>query len=301
MNNLDLLRPAMTFAEVVDHGSFRAAADHLGLSPAYVSQMIGDLEARLGRQLLFRSTRKISLTPEGEIYLTHARAMHAAFFQGIAAMRRDGRGLSGHLRISAPTVLASPAFAGIVSKFGTDHPELTLDITLDDAAVDPVGQRIDLAIRIGDAGRDPRLARKLFETRGVICVGSQTAGVETVQDLGQLQWLRTPSATTALRLQNAQSGRFVELNPKRSMIINNAQLIQEMLMAMPAFSIFPEFSVRERLLSGLLHNPLPLYRTAPVPVYALFTERRTALTNARAFVDVLGHWLRLNTSRNAQT
>ncbi|WP_439150854.1 LysR family transcriptional regulator [Sulfitobacter sp.] len=73
MNNLDLLRPVAVFQAVVAQGSFRAAADSLGLSPPYVSQMISDLEARLGRQLLYRSTRKIALTEAGEAFLPPCR------------------------------------------------------------------------------------------------------------------------------------------------------------------------------------------------------------------------------------
>ncbi|MBF9042130.1 LysR family transcriptional regulator [Rhodobacterales bacterium HKCCE4037] len=65
MNDLDLLRPATAFAAVVEEGSFRAAADRLGLSAPYVSQLVADLETRLGRQLLYRTTRKITLSADG--------------------------------------------------------------------------------------------------------------------------------------------------------------------------------------------------------------------------------------------
>lgn len=75
MSDLDLLRPMLAFATVVETGSFRAAADRLALSPPYVSQMVSDLEARLGRQLLYRSTRRIALTAEGEAFLPHARTL----------------------------------------------------------------------------------------------------------------------------------------------------------------------------------------------------------------------------------
>lgn len=296
MNDMDLLRPAMTFAMVVEHGSFRAAAQHLGLSPAYVSQMISELEARLGRQLLYRSTRKISLTPEGETYQTHAIAMFQAFATGNAAMRQGGLGLSGHLRITVPTVLASPAFAKIVAKFCADNPELQLDITLDDAAIDPVAHRVDLAIRIGDAGQDPRLARKLFETYGVLlCASGWENPVADLSGLAQLRWLRTPKSAGNLRLRNMDTGRDVDVTPRQISIINNAQLIQELLRAAPSFAVFPEFAVRERLLNGTLYEPLPMYRTSSQPVYALFTERRTSLSNARAFVDAMMQWLRSTT------
>ena len=83
MSDLDLLRPMLAFASVVETGSFRAAADRLVLSPAYVSQMVSELETRLGRQLLYRSTRRIALTAEGEAFLPHARTMSEAFANGL--------------------------------------------------------------------------------------------------------------------------------------------------------------------------------------------------------------------------
>lgn len=291
MNDLGLLRPSLVFVDVVELGSFRAAADRLGLSPAYVSQMISDLETRLGRQLLFRSTRKMALTPAGAAYLTHARLLHQAFHDGMAAVRNTTRGLSGHLRISAPTVFANPFFARIVDAFSNDHPDVALDITLDDALADPVGTRIDLAIRIGEAGNDPRLARKLFETRGVICTGPDTPDIGSPGDLERLRWLRSPSTKTPLRLEHAVTRDVAEVFPSRITTINNGLLIREMLQAGPAFAVFPDFTMRDMLLSGQLRNPLPDYSTPAVPVYALFTERRTALTNARTFADLLSERL----------
>ena len=111
MYDLDLLRPTVTFALVVETGSFKGAAERLGLSPPYVSQMISDLEARLGRQLLYRSTRRLALTAEGEAFLPHARTLSDAFARGLDIVRDAKRGLTGRLRVSVPTVLASPATA----------------------------------------------------------------------------------------------------------------------------------------------------------------------------------------------
>src|SRR6056297_3141916 len=194
MNNLDLLRPVAVFHTVVAQGSFRAAADTLGLSPPYVSQMISDLEARLGRQLLYRSTRKIALTEAGEAFLPHAAALAGAFQSGLDSMSGEGSTLSGRLRVTAPTVASGPRFARVVAQFAHAHPDVALDITLDDTVLDPVAARVDLAIRIGDPGDDPRLARKLFETRGVVCCGAEQADViRDVKDLNSLPWLRTPT------------------------------------------------------------------------------------------------------------
>jgi DNA-binding transcriptional LysR family regulator len=287
MNDLDLLRPMLVFATVVETGSFRAAADRLVLSAPYVSQMISELETRLGRQLLYRSTRRIALTAEGEAFLPHARNLTQAFTEGLDTVRDARRGLTGRLRISAPTVLASPAFARVVSAFAAAHPGIALDIDLDDRPIDPVAAQVDLALRIGDPGNDPRLARRLFTTRGVVCCNSALAA--TIRDPGQLAalaWLRSPATPSRLTLRGPGRRSF-GAEPDQQIIVNNAALIRTMLEDGGCFALLPEFTVHDALAAGRLGIACPDWAIPEVSVHALYTERRTALTNARAFVDCL--------------
>jgi DNA-binding transcriptional LysR family regulator len=277
----------LAFATVVETGSFRAAADRLALSPPYVSQMVSDLEGRLGRQLLYRSTRRIALTVEGESFLPHARTLAEAFSEGLDTVRDARRRLSGRLRVSAPTVLASPAFARVVSGFATAHPGIALEIDLDDRAIDPVAAQVDLALRIGDPGDDPRLARKLFTTRGVICGAPATAApVAHPAGLAGLTWLRSPATAARLSLRGPDGQAFVA-EPDRQMVINNAALIRTLLHGGGCYALLPDFTVREALRAGALAEACPDWMIPDVAVHALYTERRTALTNARAFVEVL--------------
>lgn len=287
MSDLDLLRPMLAFATVVDTGSFRAAADRLALSPPYVSQMVSDLETRLGRQLLYRSTRRIALTAEGEAFLPHARRLSEAFAQGLDTVRDAKRGLTGRLRISAPTVLASPAFARVVRTFATNHPGIALEIDMDDRAIDPIAAQVDLALRIGDPGDDPRLARKLFTTRGVICCAPTTAAPVThPAELADLTWLRSPATVARLSLRGPD-GQAFDTEPDGQMVINNAALIRTMLQDGGCYALLPDFTVREALRAGALAVACPDWTIPDVAVHALYTERRTALTNARAFVQVI--------------
>jgi DNA-binding transcriptional LysR family regulator len=287
MNDLDLLRPMVAFAMVVETGSFRAAADRLSLSPPYVSQMVTDLEARLGRQLLYRSTRRIALTQEGEAFLPHARALSDALVEGLDTVRDARRSLSGRLRVSAPTVLASPAFARVLARFSAAHPALRLEVDLDDRAIDPVAAQVDLALRIGDPGDDPRLARKLFTTRGVVCCAPEVASTITdPAQLAPLTWLRSPATPARLTLRDP-GGREIATEPDRQMVVNNAALIRTLLREGGCFALFPEFAVSEALADAFLGVACPHWTIPEVSVHALYTERRTALTNARAFVDAL--------------
>ncbi|MEZ5751795.1 MAG: LysR family transcriptional regulator [Paracoccaceae bacterium] len=287
MNDLDLLRPMAAFAMVLETGSFRAAADRLALSAPYVSQMVSDLESRLGRQLLYRSTRRIALTAEGEAFLPHARLLADAFVKGLETVRDAKRGLTGRLRISAPTVLASPAFARVISAFTADHPGIALEIDMDDRAIDPVAAQTDLVLRIGDPGADPRLARKLFTTHGVICCSPGLAARITHPDeLSGLIWLRSPATPTRLSLRGPHGQDFAS-EPNRQTVINNAALIRTLLQDGGCFALLPDFTIHEALRSGVLGVACRDWIVPDVAVHALYTERRTALTNARAFVDAV--------------
>lgn len=287
MNDLELMRPMAAFAMVVDAGSFRAAADRLGLSPPYVSQMVSDLEARLGRQLLYRSTRRIALTTEGEAFLPHARALVEAFSEGLDVVRDARRSLTGRLRVSAPTVLASPAFARVLMGFAAAHPAMRLDISLEDRAIDPVAAQVDLALRIGDPGDDPRLARKLFTTRGILCCAPLVAmQIKHPKDMAALTWVRSPATPPRLTLRGLD-GQTHAAEPEAQIVINNAALIRAMLAEGGCYALLPEFTVREALDAGTLAVACPDWSVPEVEVHALYTERRTALTNARAFVDAI--------------
>ena len=287
MNNLDLLRPTVVFAAVVDSGSFRSAADQLGLSAPYVSQLVSELESRLGRQLLYRTTRKLSLTAEGEVFLEHARKTSEAFRDGVLAVHNQRRALSGRLRVSVPTVLASSAFAQSINRFVKLHPAMRLEIDMNDHVVDPVQARMDLVIRVGDPGNDPRRARRLFTTSGVVCCApSHAAHLRSPAELTTSVWLRSPAMSDKLQLVGPRQ-RSLSITPAAQVVINSASLIQTMVSQGAGFALFPSFAVADSLREGRLALAVPEWTISNVPVHALYTDRRTSLTNARSFVDHL--------------
>ncbi|MCH9846705.1 MAG: hypothetical protein K0U53_04235, partial [Betaproteobacteria bacterium] len=202
-------------------------------------------------------------------------------------------GSTRNLGVPGTAIFTNAPFPPLDDQFASSEPMMIGPrarepyITLDDTVLDPVAARVDLAIRIGDPGDDPRLARKLFETRGVVCCGPEQADlIKDATDLDGLLWLRTPTMPRKMPLY-AEDGRERVIAPDRQLVVNSAPMIRAVLAEGGGFAIFPEFSVRDALADKTLCNPLPDFATATVPAYALFTERRTELTIARAFVDAL--------------
>lgn len=288
MNNLDLLRPVAVFAAVVEAGSFRAAADRFSLSPPYVSQMISELEARLGVVLLYRTTRRLTLTPEGEGFISSARQMAAAFEDGLAALQGERAVLVGRLRVNAPTLFAVPPFARVVAAFAEAHPRIALELTLDDAIADPVAEGLDLVLRIGDPGADPRPARRLFDTYGMLVAGpSHPPKAHPVELPGDALWLKSPARGPSVELIHGTSGEALSIEPARTIQVNSAAMIRAMLAEGTGLALLPDFAVREALLAGTLTRLCPDWATRPVGVFALYTARQTHHSKARAFVDHL--------------
>ncbi len=147
---IDQLRAMAIFRSVVDASSLRAAAKVLGLSPSVVSQHVSQLEDRLGTALLYRSTRKISLTEAGADLLAARRKMVQAANEGLEAVQRRTEHLSGRLRIAAAGNIweKAPYIDNLVA-FARQFPKVELSVSFSDQKVDLLGSEFDVALRIG--------------------------------------------------------------------------------------------------------------------------------------------------------
>ncbi|WP_260929077.1 LysR family transcriptional regulator [Novosphingobium sp. 9] len=165
----DRLTGIEVFVRAVRKGGLSAAARELRMSPAMASKHLNALEARLGVTLLHRSTRKLSLTAEGEAYLDRAERLLADFEEAEAeAAARSGE-VRGLLRVSAPAAFGVLHMAPLVASFAHAHPAVTVELGLDDRFVDLLAERWDVAVRIGHLAESTLLARKLAPVRMSIC------------------------------------------------------------------------------------------------------------------------------------
>ena len=163
------LQQINSFLAVVRSGSFVAAADATGLSKAAVSRHVAELEAHLGVRLLHRTTRRLSLTDDGQRFQARAAELAAALEELEVETASSGGEVTGLLRINAPLTFGNLHLAPLWPRFTTLHPKVSLDITLNDRVVDLIDEGYDLAIRISDR-LDPQLvSRRLATSRVVLC------------------------------------------------------------------------------------------------------------------------------------
>lgn len=165
MLKLDLMA---IFAHVAQSGSFTAAALQLGLPKSTVSQRVAELEERLGLRLLHRSTRKLSLTEAGRIYLEHCQAMldEAGAADAAVSILRDAP--AGVLRITAPEASGLKLMPPLLAAFKRAYPQVEVQLTVTDAHLDLVAERIDVALRTGQLRDSSFISRRIGQVRRVL-------------------------------------------------------------------------------------------------------------------------------------
>jgi DNA-binding transcriptional LysR family regulator len=157
------------FQTIVSVGSLSAAARRLGATPMLVSRRLAGLEAELGARLFHRTTRSLSLTPEGEAFLPHAAAMIEARDSALESVSSSGHGLSGKLKVTAPNVIGHAVIVPLVAELIANNPALRVDLTLSDGLVDIASAGLDVAIRVVPMKPSDLVATKLADNPYVLC------------------------------------------------------------------------------------------------------------------------------------
>jgi len=173
---------------VVEAGSFVGAADALGLSKAAVSRHVGELEGRLGVRLLQRTTRKLSLTEEGDVFYARCRELLGGVEEAEAEITSRSGQAQGALRVTVPVSFGILHLAEVWGRFKALHPKVTLDVTLADRVVDIVDEGFDLAIRIATLPDSTEASRRFGEQlreqslRGILSEAQQLHRSEILQN-----------------------------------------------------------------------------------------------------------------------
>jgi len=286
MNNLNLLKPAAIFASVVHEGSFRSAAKKLGLSPSVVSQAVSALEASLGTQLLYRSTRKLTLTEAGAAYFKDVAAALERMDGASRTLRDRQSGQTGRLRISAPTILASPRFATYLRLYHEQNTGVSIEVDLSDDLRDPIDEGYDLIVRIAPLDEVIKGAELMFRTSGIICTGKRfKRQVASPDDLINLCWIKTPTMSRNLTITDPRRNSVVSLTPENQMVVNSGQLVRELVEEGVGFAVFPDFAIEGALHAKQMFNVLPGWQAGERGLFAVHSARNAKLSIARLFVE----------------
>ncbi|ENG8677572.1 LysR family transcriptional regulator [Enterobacter hormaechei] len=290
----DYLGDVEVFITVVEHGSFTAAAVVLSTTPSVLSRAVSRLEARLGRQLLQRTTRRVGLTEAGRIYLEQARSA----FSLLDDAERDGRGqggdLTGRVKISVPTTYGHYRLPPLLARFSQQHPRVQVELNITNRNVDLIAEGFDLAIRLGQMPDSGLVARKLEEA-ALLLVASPAylhrMGVpQTLDELQQHSCLPfiMPRTGRIAPWVFRDDGRDVDWLPHSTFEISD-DVLGVVSLAEQGMGICQsyEFIVRDRIERGQLVEVLPHSRGRSRPFSVIFAPHRRQSAATRAMISLL--------------
>ena len=292
---MDDLRRMAIFAAVVEHRSMSAAARALGTSPSAVSQQVRQLERTGGVTLLHRTTRKLTLTAAGERFHADCAAMVAAARRAQAQLALSRDAPSGELRLSATVGFARHVAPALGALLG-GHPTLTLQLLVDDAPIDLVAARIDLAIRFGQLQDSTWVARRLGAFEMLLCAAPsylQRHGAPLQPaDLVAHQWLAFARKGNAVPLDLlGPEGQALALQARARIGSNNQLSLQQMCVAGLGLARLARVDVDEDLRAGRLQAVLAPWRPAPLDVWAVTPQRDTQPAKVRHAAQALQDYL----------
>ncbi|MFP5393103.1 MAG: LysR family transcriptional regulator [Gammaproteobacteria bacterium] len=269
------LKPYVVLAQVIESGSMSAAARKLGLSPSAISQTISNLERQFGVTLLHRSTRKLALTEAAERCHAHCVRLLEAADAATASLEQARDAPTGELRIAAPVGFGAhvaPALAPVLAEW----PSLRLRLIVDDAMIDLVQARIDIALRVGPLADSNWIGRKLCELEPVLCAApaylERHGTPASLADLARHDWLAVQRDAVA-QLPLEVAGETEPLNlPLRTSTTNQIALQQMCEQGMGMARLF-HIDARGALERGALVRVLP-QRRLPSQALTLLTPSR---------------------------
>ncbi|WP_250464866.1 LysR substrate-binding domain-containing protein [Microbulbifer litoralis] len=273
------------FVAVAESGGFTAAAGRLGISTAQVSRQVSALESRLSTRLLYRTTRKVSVTEAGQIYYQHCRQV----LDGLAEAERAVTDLQqvprGRLRLTAPVTYGESTLAPLVNNFALRYPELQVELQLTNQKLDLVAEGYDLAVRLGKLDDSSMMARRLGSRTLYVCASpeylSSRGEPHSLSELGQHNCL--PGTLDYWRFR--EQGRSRNIKVSGSIRCNSGRALVDAALKGIGIVQLPDYYVDEHLGSGRLISLLEHYREEDDGIWGIYPQNRHLSPKVRMLLD----------------
>lgn len=294
---MDTLTRMRAFIDVVEAEGFSAAARKIGRSKALLSKYVRELEDELGALLLNRTTRQFSLTEAGHTYYRRASEILREIDTLADAVRESSGDVRGRIKLSAPRTFADAPIGQSLIDFAKEHPDIVLEIDLDDRFVDLVEEGFDLAIRISRLENSSLIARRLAPFSVVVCASPELLEKRGVpkrpQDLATLPCIID---TNGRWLSNwpfkTEVGETFSVSVSGPIEVNSPLAARAAALAGLGFSILPDFIAAPEVEAGRLVTVLHDRILSGGGIFAVYPHRRYLPAKVRVFVDFLVQWFK---------
>lgn len=290
------LNEVLIFTRVVDAQGFTAAAKALSLPKSTVSRKVGQLEQRLGVQLLVRTTRKLNLTEGGRAFYERCARIVAELDEAEREVRDMRATPKGTLRISAPLDFTLMHFGELIDLYQRTYPEVALALTLTSRRVDLVAEGIDLALRGGVLPDSSLVARKLADDSLALFASpaylKEQGTPRTLAEIAEprhrcIVYGREPR--TVWKLTQGQRTQEIKVNGR--LCADDMAFLVRATLAGRGIALLPALNCNEEVRSGRLVRLLPDHRVAGAAFYAVYPSARHLSSAARAFLDLTIDWI----------
>lgn len=289
MSELDEIR---VFVTLVETQSSTKAAEKMGLAISAISRRMKELESRLGVQLIQRTTRRMTVTEEGNRFYLSCKRILEDLLEAENLVSDSAADLSGNIRIATPLSFGIGHLSSAIAIFMQLHPKVTIDIDMSDQWVDIVSEGFDLAIRIGKLQDSTLKARKLASMRNIVCCApsllAEFGPVTSPEELSGIPALVYSNLKNTTRWDykddNDMEGSIKVLPRMKS---NNGDAMRDSAIAGLGVVCLPEFIVHQAINSGTLIPMLQEYQWFNSSIYAVYPPTRFLSARVRAFIDFL--------------
>jgi len=286
------LRALAVFASVADNGSFRAASKHLGLSASVVSHHVTSLERYLDTPLIYRTTRRLSLTDAGKRLAASAHAMLKAAEEGFDAIGARSPNLRGRLKVTVPAILQYARFVTRVSTFIKSNPKVDISIHFSDTRSNIVQDGFDLGIRVGRLKDSSLKSRKLAEGTLRVCASPDylAAGnkIQSPEDLAGLELIDVIGVARHIKLTSTdRKPRTFVARLSHRVSVDSGFAARRMAVEGCGVVMLPDFFVRQALEDGQLVEVLDGWHAPSFGIYAIWPPNSGTDHIRTAFLDFI--------------
>lgn len=288
---MDLFDNMRVFVRVVERGSFSAVARELGIGQPAVSKQVRALERYLGGPVFARSTRRLVLTDQGQRFYRHCQEILGQLESATRSFASGQEQIAGPLRIAAPVSYGRLCIAPLLGSFLQRHPEVRVDLRLNDHNEDLLTENIDVAIRIG-----------VLKHEGLVAVPLGTSVRRVYAAPAYLERHGQPRQPAELAHHNCigftllthydnwqfnQGEQALEVAIKGNVTSNSSEAIREMVLGGLGISLSPEWLFAADVAHGSVRSVLDDYQAIALPVSAVFSPERRRSARTKAFIDFL--------------
>jgi DNA-binding transcriptional LysR family regulator len=285
------IRYLIVFAKIAEVGSISGGAEALGITTATASLHLSKLEKNLCSALLYRNTRRISLTHDGAILLETAKSMLELYEKGFIEFKQRSTLIKKNLRISIPAVFINSGFTQHIAMFIKKYPDVRLSISCNDRCNDIIAESIDVAFRIGDLPDSSLKARHLFLLpRQVIASREYLAECEPVRsprDLERMKWIGLTMRPNRRLFRHKKSGEEVEIKYTPNVCVDNVEASYQLARLKAGLAAPPNYLSDE----GIRHNEviavIPEWTLEPLKVYAVWPPNVSIHSVAYTFIKTI--------------